>query len=152
MSSKINVSCQDENDPAEDFVLPEDKITQPDQFDVFSDTGHRRLALDLLIDAAVTVTTQPESDNGKYEYDWLLGIENDGVVTANDCFVSVAGCDIDVTLTRGNFMTALGRDPAALLKALKGARYKLSAGNLFEGMEHCLDAHVTEQARPRLVC
>lgn len=152
MSSKINVSCQDENDPAEDFVLPEGEIAGPDQLDVFSDTGHRRLALDLLIDAAIKASAQPESNDGKYEYDWLRGIESNGVVSSDLCFMSVAGCDIDVALTRGNFMTALSADPDTLLKALKGARYKLSAGNLFEGMEHCLDVHVTEQARPRLVC
>lgn len=122
---------------AEDgFALPVDGLASPNA-DYFSFTGHRRLALEMLIESVAAIKKNPDSEESQFERRWLLGVESDCPISAPMCFEAVAGCGIDFNDVSNNFQAALQRSPETLLNALTTVRGKINAGD-FDITEPCL--------------
>lgn len=112
----------------DNFVLPVEGAVSSTE-DYFSSTGHRRLALEMLIDAVTVIKKDPDSKESQYERRWLLGVESNCPISAPMCFEAVAGCDIDVGDVSRNFLYVLQSNPDTLLNALTTVRKKIDNGD-----------------------
>lgn len=121
--------------PLIDFANPRE--------DYFSDVGHRRMALDMLIDSVNTITKDPQSRESMFERRWLLGTSNKCPVSSFMCFDAVGGGGVDVGDASINFVRALDNNPQTLSRALSLARKKISQDDFDyesdpQGMDHNL--------------
>lgn len=108
-------------------ILFEQEFAQSNE-DYFSDLGHRRLALDMLIDSVTTVKGNQNSKAAVHEKKWLLGISDNCPIPASMCFDAISSGDVDSKTAALKFCNALSTDSALLLKSLQQARVKLING------------------------
>lgn len=90
--------------------------------DYFTEIGHRRLALELLLDAAKTCVKQPGTREAAYERRWLDGIEDDCPIPGTLAFEFLTGDGNRVDAVKERFLSALATDGEALVSTLEKAR------------------------------
>jgi len=109
--------------------------------DYFAEVGHRRLALELLLDAAETCVKHPGSKEAQFEEHWLMGYEDDCAISGSLAFQSLVGRD-EIQAARVRFMAALKNDGASLLEALKDARRNFDrAVTVIDGADDSIPEH-----------
>jgi hypothetical protein len=113
----------------------------------FEETGQYLLALDMLKDAALVISLDPEGSSAQDELDWLA----DSTITllpASRCFEVLS--DLlhveDASLFQQAFVSAVKKDPDAMYRALRSLMKSMEAGHTVgEGVTH--DAPYVESGR-----
>lgn len=98
--------------------------------DYFTEIGHRRLALELLLDAVKTCVKQPGTREAAYERRWLDGIEDDCPIPGTLAFEFLTGDGNRVDAVKQRFLSALATDGEALVSTLEKARGRFESALL----------------------
>lgn len=96
--------------------------------DFFSTTGYRLMAVEMLIESVQDLKKFPDSETSEYQKNWLLGIEDAGLITGTFCIEAVAGDGVDIQEASIKFLAAAEKDPDGLLRALQNAKTRIRNG------------------------
>lgn len=132
----------------DDFILPIDNIANPKD-DHFTLYGHRRMALEMLIDSVKTIKSNPDSAASENERLWILGLRDNCLISAPMCFEAVSGGDIDVNDAANQFLKAVDSNPDMLLNALSVANSKLSRDEFEIGFDQAHDYSLVSRSVTR---
>lgn len=119
--------------------------------DYFAEIGHRRLALEMLLDAAKTCVKQPDSREAAYEKRWLDGIEDDCPIPGTLAFEFLTGDGNRVEAVKQRFLSALDADGESLINTLEKARGRFeSALMAIDGSPDSIPEHRLSVGRSRM--